>query len=100
MYLLSTALFAAMTTNFVSATSFETHSFNLQQTPQEQQALFDNIDANRAHHLEFLSNLIEASANGEEAVQAVVAERFAELGAEVQTLRLLPTQLDMNQEFA
>jgi acetylornithine deacetylase len=44
--------------------------------------------------------LIAASANGEEAVQARVAERFSELGAEVETLRLLPTQLDLNQEFA
>jgi acetylornithine deacetylase len=100
MHLISTALCAALATNAISATPLGASNSFLQQTPQEQQVLFDNIDSNRSFHLEFLENLIAASANGEEAVQALVAQRFEELGTEVQTLRLLPTQLDLNQEFA
>jgi acetylornithine deacetylase len=75
-------------------------ALTLQQVPPDQQAMFEAIESNRSRHLEFLRNLITASANGEEAVQAKVAERFSELGAEVRTLRLMPTQLNLNQEFA
>ena len=100
MYLFSTALCATIAANALSFAPLENHIAGIQQTPREQQVLFDNIDSNRSHHLEFLRNLIAASENGEEAVQALVAQRFEELGAQVQTLRLLPTQLDMNQEFA
>jgi acetylornithine deacetylase len=100
MTLVSTTLCATVAATVLSFAPFETLAANVQQIPPQQQAMFDNIDANRSHHLEFLRNLIAASANGEEAVQAMVAQRFEELGTEVQTLRLLPTQLDMNQEFA
>ncbi len=67
---------------------------------QGQQALFDNIDRNRERHLDFLKSLIRASADGEEAVQTLVAERFQQLGLEVQTLSLLPTRLSLDLEFA
>jgi acetylornithine deacetylase len=72
------------------------------QVAQQQgiQRLFDNIDRDRDQHLEFLRRLIRASAHGEEAVQQLVADRFEELGLEVQTLRLLPTRLSLNMEFA
>lgn len=70
-----------------------------QESPTEQE-LFEAIDKNRELHLEFLKDLIRAQPDGEEAVQAVVAARFEELGLEVETLRLLPTQLDLNLEFA
>jgi acetylornithine deacetylase len=70
-----------------------------QDSPQEQ-ALFQAIDDKRESHLEFLRDLIRAQPGGEEAVQAVVAARFEELGLEVETLRLLPTQLSLNLEFA
>jgi len=70
------------------------------QDPQQEEELFRAIDRNRESHLEFLQSLIRAQPQGEEAVQAVVASRFEELGLEVQTLRLLPTQLSLNLEFA
>ena len=71
--------------------------------PQEagvEQVLFQAIDRNRESHLEFLRHMIQAQPAGEDSVQAVVAARFAELGLDVQTLRLLPTQLNLSQEFA
>ena len=70
------------------------------QDPERDQELFQAIDGNRDSHLEFLQRLIRAQADGEEAVQAVVAARFEELGLEVETLRLLPTKLSLNLEFA
>jgi len=91
------AVAAALVPSAVSATSA---AFTSQQVPQDQQAMFEAIESNRSRHLEFLRSLIAASANGEDEVQARVAERFSELGAEVQTLRLMPTQLNLNQEFA
>ena len=100
MYLTTTVLIAALAMSAEVSTPLDAHRTSFRQGPQDQQALFEHIDSNRAHHLEFLRNLIAASANGEEAVQALVARRFEQLGAEVRTLRLLPTQLDLNQEFA
>jgi acetylornithine deacetylase len=67
---------------------------------QVDQELFRAIDRNRGSHLGFLQNLIRAQPDGEEAVQALVAQRFRELGLEVETLRLLPTRLSLDQEFA
>ncbi len=75
-------------------------SAGVQQDPQREQELFRSIDRNRESHLGFLQSLIRAQADGEEAVQAVVAARFQELGLEVETLRLLPTKLSLNMEFA
>ncbi len=97
MSLVILAVAAALVPSAVSATSA---AFTSQQVPQDQQAMFEAIESNRSRHLEFLRSLIAASANGEDEVQARVAERFSELGAEVQTLRLMPTQLNLNQEFA
>jgi acetylornithine deacetylase len=70
------------------------------QEPQLQQALLQAIDENRESHLEFLQRLIRAQPDGEEAVQALVAQRFEELGFEVETLRLAPIQLSPDLEFA
>jgi acetylornithine deacetylase len=67
---------------------------------QEQEELFRAIDQNREAHLGFLQELIRAQTGGEEAVQALVAARFEELGLEVETLRLRPTQLSPDLEFA
>lgn len=76
------------------------HSAAALQDPQGEEALFQAIDRNRESHLAFLQSLIRAQPHGEEAVQALVAARFEELGLEVETLRLLPTQLSLNLEFA
>jgi len=70
------------------------------QDAQLEQEIFRAIDGNREAHLGFLRRLIRAQPQGEEAVQAVVAARFEELGLEVETLRLLPTKLSLNLEFA
>ncbi len=100
MTLLISGLSAALAMNTLAAVPSDIAHLDFQQPSQAQQELFESVDASRSHHIEFLRNLIAASANGEEAVQALVASRFRELGAEVQTLRLVPTQLDLNQEFA
>jgi acetylornithine deacetylase len=70
------------------------------QEPQLQQALLQAIDENRESHLDFLQRLIQAQPQGEEAVQALVAQRFEELGLEVETMRLTPIQLSSDLEFA
>jgi acetylornithine deacetylase len=70
------------------------------QETQQIQELFRAIDENRDMHLEFFQRLIRAQAGGEEAVQAVVAERFEGLGLEVETLRLSPITLSPDLEFA
>jgi acetylornithine deacetylase len=67
---------------------------------KDMQKLFDQIDEKRDEHISFLRRLIQTSKEGEEAVQAVVAERFAALGCEVETLKLLPTRLSLKNEFA
>ncbi len=43
--------------------------------------------------------LVEATKEGEESVQRVVAERFKELGCKVDVLRILPTSLKLKKQF-
>jgi acetylornithine deacetylase len=82
------------------AIAFAGSPANAQQSSSRERELFSAIDRNRTAHLEFLRGLIRAQAEGEEAVQAVVANRFEALGLEVETLRLAPIQLDPTLEFA
>lgn len=70
------------------------------QEPALERAVFRAIDDNREGHLAFLQSLVQAQDEGEAAVQALVAERFRELGMEVETLRLVPIQLSPDLEFA
>ncbi|MBT8397615.1 MAG: hypothetical protein HKO65_19150, partial [Gemmatimonadetes bacterium] len=72
----------------------------VRQESHQEQELFQSIERNRESHLAFLQELIRAQAGGEESVQAVVASRFENLGLEVETLRLEPTQLSPALEFA
>lgn len=58
------------------------------------------IEKNSARHLAFLQKLSRATREGEEAVQALVAERMRELGCEVETLRISPAELILKHEFA
>ena len=76
-------------------------------SPQAQQSqdrdvkrLFSRIDKNREDHIAFLQQLIRAQEEGEEAIQAVVADKFRELRCEVETLRMLPANLSMKHQFA
>jgi len=70
------------------------------QDPAQERAVFRVIEENRAGHLAFLQRLVQAQDEGEEAVQALVAARFRELGMEVETHRLVPIQLSPALEFA
>jgi acetylornithine deacetylase len=70
------------------------------QEANELKDLFAQIDKNKDEHIAFLQKLIQSSKDGEEAVQAVVAGKFESLGCEVETLRLLPTRLSLEKEFA
>jgi len=70
------------------------------QDPAMEEAVFRGIEENREGHLAFLQALVRAQDEGEAAVQALVAERFRELGMEVTTHRLAPIQLSSELEFA
>jgi acetylornithine deacetylase len=70
------------------------------QDQQQMDELFAAIDGNRDSHVAFLQKLIRAQPDGEEAVQALMAARFRELGLEVETLSLLPSTLSLDLEFA
>jgi acetylornithine deacetylase len=71
-----------------------------QMTDTDIQDLFKKIDANSEKHIVFLKELIKAQKFGEEAVQALVAKRFEELGCKTEVLRVLPSSLKMEHEFA
>ena len=62
--------------------------------------LYEQIEKNRDKHIDFLQQLIQAQKGGEEAVQALVARRFEELGCTVETLRIKPTSLKFKYQFA
>jgi acetylornithine deacetylase len=72
----------------------------LAQDPAQERAVFQAIEEDREGHLAFLQRLVQAQQQGEEAVQDLVAERFRELGMEVETHRLVPIQLSSDLEFA
>ena len=67
---------------------------------KDPQNLFETIDENRQRHISFLRRLVESTKEGEERVQRVVAERFKELGCKVDVLRVVPTSLDLKNQFA
>ena len=67
---------------------------------KDPQNLFETIDENRQQHISFLRRLVESTKEGEERVQRVVAERFKELGCKVDVLRVVPTSLDLKNQFA
>jgi len=96
----SAIMVMVLTSSFLPSPALAATGSVQHQDRQGQQVLFDNIDRNRERHLDFLRNLIRASADGEAAVQTLVAERFERLGLEVQTLSLLPTRLSLDLEFA
>jgi len=47
-----------------------------------------NIEKNKEKHLAFLQAMIRAQKDGEAAVQTVVADRFKQLGGNVETLKV------------
>lgn len=69
-------------------------------TDKEDQYLFDEIDNNKDEYIAFLQELIVAQKGGEEVVQGLVAKRFEELGCTTEVPRALPSQIEMEHEFA
>ena len=67
---------------------------------KDMQRLFDGIDSNREAHVAFLKERIKAQEYGEETLQALIAERFEELGCRTEVLRVLPSSIEMEHEFA
>ena len=61
---------------------------------------FARVDATSERHLDFLRELIRTGERGEEAVQAVVEQRFSDLGCDVDVIRVLPSSLRLEREFA
>jgi len=77
--------------------------FVVSATPAEitrDQELNRAIELNAAKHLVFLQKLSRATRDGEEVVQAMVAQRLKDLGCEVETLRISPSDIKLKHEFA
>ena len=77
----------------VAATAFPKNNVS-------QQDLNRMIAAQSDTHLAFLQKLSAATKDGEEAVQALVAQRLKALGCRVQTLRISPSDIKLKHEFA
>lgn len=58
------------------------------------------IERNKARYVERLRTLVQAYPGGEERLQSLIAEGLKEIGSTVQTLRLLPTNVQLHREFA
>lgn len=58
------------------------------------------VQENRDRYIQLIRSLVIASKDGEEALQETVAQRLAELGCKVETLKLLPIPLSPEKEFA
>jgi hypothetical protein len=61
--------------------------------------VFARIDESRDRQVAFLRELIRAGEQGDEAIQAIVARRFASLGCAGDTLRVAPGMLRLAEEF-
>ena len=74
--------------------------YTLCQSHGDIQELYQRIEKNKNRHIAFLQQLIQAQKGGEEAVQALVAKKFEEMGCAVETLRIKPTSLEFKYQFA
>lgn len=72
----------------------------LQDITPDMAAAFSRIDAAREQHVVFLRELIGAGEQGEQAVQSIIERRFEALGCEVDVLRVVPSSLRLEKEFA
>lgn len=66
---------------------------------QELARLYEQIEKNRESHIAFLQNLSRTTEKGEAAVQDLVADRFKEMGCDVEVLSILPGTLEFKNEF-
>lgn len=62
--------------------------------------VYAEIDENRERSTERLRMLVQVYPEGEELLQKKIAELFEEVGCEVEYLKLLPTTVQLNKEFA
>ncbi|HIH89366.1 TPA: M20/M25/M40 family metallo-hydrolase [Candidatus Bathyarchaeota archaeon] len=65
-----------------------------------QSRAFKWIDEHRAESIEYLQELVRRYPEGEEPLQTHLAEHFRELGCDVHVEKLLPTDVQLNKEFA
>lgn len=65
-----------------------------------QSEAFEYIDEHRAESIEYLRGLVRLYPEGEETLQAHLAEKFGGLGCEVHVEKLLPTDVQLSKEFA
>lgn len=61
--------------------------------------LYEQIEQNAEAHLAFLQRLSRTTKEGEAAVQELVADRFEDLGCNVEVLHILPGTLEFKNEF-
>jgi acetylornithine deacetylase len=65
-----------------------------------QSTAFKFIDEHREESVKYLQELVRRYPDGEEPLQSHLAKRFGELGCEVHVEKLLPTDVQLNKEFA
>ena len=67
---------------------------------QETKYLFEVVEKNRAAHISFFQELVRTQAQGEGALNALIAKRFQELGGTVEEVTFSPKNLMLGDEFA
>ena len=58
------------------------------------------IDERREEYIKELGEMVRLYPNGEEGLQEAIAEKFKSLGCETESLKLLPTTVQLHREFA
>jgi len=96
---LSLALYLVSCTLGTSATA-QSNQPRQMAIDKDIQDVFDGIDNNKEEHIAFLKELINAQKHGEETLQALIAGRLEELGCKTEVLRVLPSSIEMEHEFA
>jgi len=65
-----------------------------------QNRIFEIIDENREKYVDSLGELVRFYPQGEERLQEVIAGKFEKLGCKTKVLKLLPTTVQLEKEFA
>jgi acetylornithine deacetylase len=65
-----------------------------------QEQIFKIIEENSGRYIEELGELVRLYPSGEERLQEAIAERLEALGCETESVKLLPTTVQLSEEFA
>jgi acetylornithine deacetylase len=65
-----------------------------------QKRILSTIEENSLRYIEELGEMVRIYPSGEERLQEAIAEKFEALGCETKSVKLLPTTVQLSQEFA